>query len=488
MRRALWLILVAGAGMALAAELPKALPTDGLALQPATGWGASWEPTPLPAGPARTDVPWFQVLVDDAAPGTVLKPAPGVYSGPVVVNKPLTIEGGGQVTIDGGGKGTVVTLETSGATVRGIRFIGSGSSHNTDDACLNVRGHDNVVEANSFDDCLFGIDLKQSNRNRVVNNRIRSKDVSLGLRGDAIRLWYSMDNVVEGNDISDARDTVVWYSNGNVIRGNSAVRSRYSLHFMYSQHNLVEGNRYHDNSVGIYVMYTEGVVVRGNRISHSTGATGMGIGFKEASDTIVENNDIVYCALGIASDLSPYQPDTTNTIRNNRVAYNGVGLAFIGDKPGTIVEKNVFEGNIEQVAVSGGSRAVSSVWQGNYWDDYQGFDRNRDGVGDTPHEVYIYADRIWMEIPHARFFKNAPLMEALDFLERLAPFSTPQLILRDEAPRFLRPREKSHDGAAAANCAAQAALLSSCTPSPLALSHEGRGEVGSLAWSKGGHS
>jgi nitrous oxidase accessory protein len=30
-------------------------------------------------------------------------------------------------------------------------------------------------------------------------------------------------------------------------------------------------------------------------------------------------------------------------------------------------------------------------------------------------------------------------MELLDFLERLAPFSSPDLILRDEKPRFVKP-------------------------------------------------
>jgi nitrous oxidase accessory protein len=36
----------------------------------------------------------------------------------------------------------------------------------------------------------------------------------------------------------------------------------------------------------------------------------------------------------------------------------------------------------------------------------------------------------------AKFFRNSPVMELLDFLERLAPFSTPSLILRDERPRM----------------------------------------------------
>ena len=31
-------------------------------------------------------------------------------------------------------------------------------------------------------------------------------------------------------------------------------------------------------------------------------------------------------------------------------------------------------------------------------------------------------------------------MEALDFLERLAPFSAPDLLVRDEAPLFVKPQ------------------------------------------------
>ena len=39
----------------------------------------------------------LQELVDNAPVGSVLKPPPGNYSGPVVIDKPLTIDGGGKV-------------------------------------------------------------------------------------------------------------------------------------------------------------------------------------------------------------------------------------------------------------------------------------------------------------------------------------------------------------------------------------------------------
>ncbi|MBL8936850.1 MAG: hypothetical protein JNM69_19985, partial [Archangium sp.] len=133
------------------------------------------------------------------------------------------------------------------------------------------------------------------------------------------------------------------------------------------------------------------------------------------------------------------QPDSTITIKDNRIAYNGVGITFVGDKAGTLIEGNVFEGNIDNIGKSGGGGTTGNVFRANYWDDYQGFDRDGDAVGDTAYELYAYSDRLWMEEPSARFFKNAPLMEAIDFLERLAPFSAPELLVRDEAPRFVKP-------------------------------------------------
>jgi len=381
----------------------------------------------------------FQALVDAAPAGSVLRPPPGRYAGPVLLTKPLVIDGGGRVTIDAGGKGTVFTLQADGAVLRGLHLTGSGESHDTDDGCLDVRGSRNRIESLVIDDCLFGIDLKQSDDNVLAGNAVRSKALSIGVRGDGLRLWYSHRNLIERNSIADSRDMVAWYSNDNVFRGNTGRRSRYSIHFMFANDNIVEDNRFHDNAVGVYFMYTERGALRRNLISHANGATGMAIGFKEASDTVVEGNEIVYCAVGIGSDLSPFQPDSSITIRGNRFAYNGIAIQFTSELGGNVVTDNVFEGNLTNVVQAGRGKAGLNEWRGNYWDDYAGFDRDTDARGDTPYELYAYADRIWIELPQARFFKTAPVLELLDFLERLAPFSSPELTLKDEQPRFTRP-------------------------------------------------
>jgi len=393
------------------------------------------------SGETAAPQPGLQALVDAAGPGDVVRPPPGTWAGPVVIRKPIVLDGGGAVTIDGGGKGTLVRVETDGAEVRGLRLIGSGDNHDGLDAGVQVRGNGNRILDNIIEDSLFGVDLQQSNANLVQGNRIRSKELPLGVRGDGIRLWYSRDNQILDNEIHDVRDVVVWYSGANKIARNTVTGGRYALHFMYSEANLVEDNRYRDNMVGVFLMYSDGVELRRNHISGAQGATGMGIGFKESSNVVLEDNVLLYCAKGIYLDVSPYEPDTTNRITGNRIAYNGVGVTFHTDWHSNIFRNNDFDGNFTQVAVRGGGSAARNTWEGNRWDDYRGFDRDADGRGDTPYELYSYADRIWQERPEAAFFRGSPLFEAIDFLDRLAPFSEPTLVLRDDTPRFEPPQE-----------------------------------------------
>lgn len=386
---------------------------------------------------ALAEYPPLQPLVDAAEEGAVLTPEPGIYAGPVVVDKPLTIDGRDSVVIDGGGKGTLVLLDTDGATIKGLTLRNSGSSPNDLDSGVQVRGNFNVVKDNRIEDCLFGVDLQQSRNNIVRRNHISSKPLDMGLRGDAIRLWYSFDNQVTENVVRDARDIVVWYSKDNLIARNDARGGRYSLHFMYSHVNHVEDNHFENNAVGIFLMYSDGIIVRNNTVTHSLGPAGVGIGFKETSDATIENNRILYCANGLYLDVSPYQPDTTNRIRNNVISYNGVGVRWLNDWQGNEFTGNRFKGNITQIVVEGGKTANRNLWEGNHWDDYEGFDRDGNGIGDTPYELYSYADRLWMDVPQAQFFKGSPMLEVIDFLERLAPFSSPNLMVRDPRPELV---------------------------------------------------
>ncbi len=382
-----------------------------------------------PARPSQPLQPWL-----DAAPaGTVLRLPPGTYTGPAFLDKPLTLDGRGEVTVDGGGHGSVLVVRTGGATVRGLRVVRSGESHDAVDSGIVVEGDDNRIEDNVVEDVLFGIVLHRANDNLVRGNRIRSKPWDIADRGDGLRLWYSMGNRIEQNDIAQIRDVTISNSPRNRYIGNSIRDSRRAMNFLFSHRSLVEGNRLSHNSTGLTILNSDGIIIRGNRIAHAMDASGAGVALKESSAALVHDNDILHCAVGILAD-SPLHSLNRISIVGNRLSHNVTGISFYGERGGHLVLANRFTHNLWQATVGGDERDDKNVWQGNYWDDYEGFDRDADGVGDTPYEIRAYADRIWMDTPMARFFRNSPVLELLDFLERLAPFSSPVLILRDPQP------------------------------------------------------
>ena len=157
----------------------------------------------LPLYSSASELLPLQPLIDETHDGeTLLLPA-GRYAGPVIIDHPMILDGNGEATIDAGGKGTVILLDTDGATIRNLHLTNSGESHNDIDSAIQVRGKFNVIKDNNIDNCLFGIDLQQSENNVVRRNNISSKDFELGQRGDAIRLWYSFDNKIIDNTITD---------------------------------------------------------------------------------------------------------------------------------------------------------------------------------------------------------------------------------------------------------------------------------------------
>lgn len=392
--------------------------------------------SPERSAPPR-DVEAIAMMVRTAMPGAVIIPPPGQYAGHLVIDRPVVVDGQGKVTIDAGGAGTVVELKSDNATIRGLHLVNSGADANAEDAGIKVHGNHNTIEDNTIENCLQGINLAQSNDNILRGNRISSKpDLSLGLKGDAIKLWYSSGNSISGNIVKNSRDVVVWYSDSNLIYNNSIQYGRYGLHFMYAGRNFVEGNDFNNNSVGISMMYSEKVVIRRNRIASAVGSTGTCIAAKESSSLTIEDNDIVYCSQGVFLDISPYQPGEINTISRNRISFNDIAIGFLSDWHDNVFRDNVFTGNMSEVAVYGGGTARNNTWDNNTWDSYEGFDRDRDGIGDTPFTMMAYAGQVWMDMPSTRFFKGTPLLEVVDFLDRLAPFSEPKVMLQDQHPRY----------------------------------------------------
>ncbi len=388
----------------------------------------------------------LQDAIDSAPDGSIIRLNAGVYQGNITIDKPLSIIGKEDgVIIDAMGKGTVITIKSSYVTLKNLHITGSGNRHDKLDAAIKIQKASQCeISDCNITDTLFGIDMQMVNNSIIQNNYITSKDLDLGLRGDGLRLWYSNDNLIKKNSLYKSRDMVVWYSHGNTIEDNFAEYCRYSLHFMYAGKNIVRNNHYQYNSVGIFFMYSQDTIATKNVIKSSLGATGMGIGLKDVSNFIITDNTILYNAQGLYIDRSPFEPDTNNTIEGNKILYNAEGMHFHSLCENNIIKDNTLSGNIENIVNdSRNSKTEKNLVEGNYWDTYAGFDRDRDGVGDTTYKIYQYADKLWLYNPEVKFFYGSPVISLLNFLAKLAPFSEPIFLLEDKKPR-LKERSLNH--------------------------------------------
>lgn len=395
-----------------------------------------------------------QGAVDSAAPGDTVRVPSGVHAGPVVIDRPLVLEGAAGAVIDGGGNGDVIRIVAPGVVVRGLAVHGTGTEFEQRNSGIAVLAPHATLEDNVLERVLFGITLESSPDARVRGNRIRGLPLDIARRGDAIRLWASDRTIVEDNDVADARDVVVWYSKDVEIRRNRIVRGRYGLHFMYADGAVLEGNRLEGNSVGAYLMYSRGIRLAGNVLARSRGPSGFGLGLKDADDVDARANSIVGNRVGVYLDNSPWSVDSFDLFEGNLIAYNDIGVTFLPAVRRNRFRGNSFVDNLEQVAVQGGGTLTGNEFtadgRGNHWSDYAGYDLAGDGVGDVPYRSESLFENLMDREKSLRLFLFSPAQQAVELAARSLPAIRPRSKVEDTAPLVEAPRLAAPPLAAAA--------------------------------------
>lgn len=379
----------------------------------------------------------IQAALDQAVDGDTIEVRGGQYTAPLVVEKSVSLIGIDTPVIDGGGAGTVVTLAAPDILFSGFSVRGSGSDPDRDHAGITVKANHVVVQGNTISDVLFGVFVSQSDDVIVRGNNITSKaEFDLGRKGDAVRLWYSQRAIIEDNEVHHARDLVLWYGEAVIVRNNIIRDGRYGVHLMYCNNSLIEGNQLLDNSVGIYTMYSSDVTLRQNLLRGHRGASGYAFGFKDADNVEVTGNVVVDNHVGAFLDGTPFSPSGWGRYSENIFAFNEIGVVLLPAVTRNSFESNTFWENNEQVAVQGGGAVGNNIWSGNYWSDYDGFDVDGDGFGDTPYSAERFFESLTDREPRLRALAFSPAVQAAEFAARTFPVVRPQPKLQDDAPRI----------------------------------------------------
>lgn len=383
----------------------------------------------------------LQQQIDAAAPGSTLTVAPGTYAGPIVIQKALTLLGGGAATIDGGGEGKVVHIAAEGVTLRGFHLRGSGLALFKDDAAVFVTANGATIEDNRIEKSLHGIYLKKANDCRLLGNRILGNtsiptetgpiekgigvspencDTSVGAarRGNGIHLWNCERTEILRNEISEARDGIYFsFANHTRCEGNVIERSRYGLHYMYSDRNVFSGNTFSQNAAGGALMFSRQLEVRENRFINNRGLRAYGLILQSLDDCRFEGNIIEHNAVGLA-----FNQCNRNRIIGNRITQNYIGLRFGSNSDENGFSTNIFAQNLHPVEISGENStnhwSISGV--GNYWEGAPAFDLDRNGINDLPHRELDLFGVLRREFPSIALLSESPAVKLLRFAHQRA--------------------------------------------------------------------
>ena len=385
-----------------------------------------------PAGPYRT----VAAAVHAAPTAATIVVRAGHYREPtIILDRSITLAGDSGAVLDGEGSHAIIIVRGSHVTIHGFEFINTGSSYREDRAAVRIADANGCrVDHNRFTGTFFAIYLARATDCDVTDNVIVGVPGREAVSGNGVHLWSSRDIRVSRNRIRGHRDGIyLEFTRHADVRDNiSELNGRYGMHFMYTDSSVYSGNTFRDNGGGVAVMYSKVVTMTNNLFSSNHGPTSYGLLLKEIQDARLTANTFRRNTVGLLADGADRM-----IALNNRFEDNGWAVRMLASTVDGRVEGNVFRRNSFDVAVNG--MGTSTVFAGNWWDSYHGWDLNHDGIGDVPHHpVRLFA----MLVEHAQpalLLQRSLFVKLLDAAERALPILTPASVV-DARPLMRRPQ------------------------------------------------
>jgi nitrous oxidase accessory protein len=381
-----------------------------------------------------------------AVPGATIHVAAGRYSGPFVIDRPLTLIGHGRPLLVGDRTTHVIAVRAADVTIEGFEIRGSGLDLSLDHAGIHVTAPRVIVRDNRIVECLHGVYVRHADGARVEGNTILgladaaeaaadplavtpgakpgegelcATPANQNRRGNGVHVWNSTGHTIAGNVIRDTRDGIYFsFVDRSMVRGNDIARVRYGLHYMYSDENRFEGNVFSNNAAGAALMYSKGLTLARNRFVANRGHRAYGLLLQSVDDSVITANEIAGNTLGIFLENGH-----ANRVLGNRVAGNHVGIRVSDSSDANLFAGNRFTGNIHPVETTGDNRA--NQWavngRGNLWDGASTLDLDRNGIADLPHRELDLFGGLRHELPAIGLLAGSPAERLLRFVHARLP-------------------------------------------------------------------
>lgn len=361
--------------------------------------------------------------IEFSAAGDTIRVMPGIYKeGNLIIQKSITLIGINFPVLDGENKFEIFTIAANDVSIIGLRMINTGVGSINDISAINALDAKRLkVLNNQFEDTFFGIHLSNSKHCLIEGNVLHSDAQAEHQIGNGIHAWKCDSIIIRNNTVSGHRDGVYFeFVTHSLVENNfSHHNMRYGLHFMFSHNDEYRSNTFRNNGAGVAVMYTKHVKMTGNRFEDNWGSSSYGLLLKDIGDADIQNN------LFAKNTVAVYMEGSSRChFSQNVFSGNGWAVKMQANCDENIFSKNSFLSNTFDMATNG-SLVLNTV-DANYWDKYEGYDLNKDKVGDVPfHPVSLYS-MVVEKMPAAVMLWRSFLVYMLDRTEKVIPSITPE--------------------------------------------------------------
>ncbi len=347
----------------------------------------------------------------------------------LLVNKSVTLLGIGRPVLDGEHQYEIISVKASRVTVKGFKLVHSGVSSIEDIAGIKLYGCSNAIISNNIlEDTFFGIYIQNGINCLIRDNKLIASASTEQQSGNGIHCWKSDSLQLIGNTITGHRDGIYFefVTNSVIWRNVSFNNMRYGLHFMFSHNDAYISNIFQHNGAGASVMFSHGVKMFSNIFEDNWGDGAYGVFLKEMSDSYIIGNRFTKNTVAIFMEGA-----NRIQVEKNVFLSNGWGLKIQASCSGVTITKNNFLGNTYDIGTNGS--LVLNSFNENYWDKYEGYDLNKDKMGDVPYRPVSLFAMITEKNPPVMILFRSFMTSLLDKTEKLLPSLTPEN-LKDEHP------------------------------------------------------
>lgn len=360
---------------------------------------------------------------------TVLVSAGNYKEKNLLINKNIVLKGMNYPVLDGEKKYEIISVKANGVVVDGFRIIHTGISSLEDLSGIKVYDNKNVIIKNNIlEDTFFGIYIQNGFNCTIENNQLTAKSKEEQQSANGIHCWKCDSMRIINNTITGHRDGIYFefVKNSIIWRNISTNNMRYGLHFMFSNDDMYVSNVFSNNGSGVSVMFSNRIKMFSNYFEENWGDASHGILLKEISDGYMQGNHFNKNTSAIFMEGANRIYMTYNSFENN-----GWALKIQASCVDVVLEKNNFTGNTFDVGTNGS--LVLNKFNNNYWDKYEGYDLNKDKIGDVPYRPVSMYSMIVEKYPPAMILFRSFITSLLDKTEKILPSLTPEN-LKDNAP------------------------------------------------------